>query len=93
MLDYEYTGCGYFLSLKQEWLPDIEVTLSEPAVIGNFNKVQCGFIAFIRAKELTLECHTWGEIEVPEDFRIQKVKISISNINVADPKCGINQHK
>ena len=79
--EYEYTGCGYFLSIKTDWLPDIEETFSEPAVVGNFGRIQSGFVVFFGNKELTIECHTWGEIEVPSNYREMPVVISTPKIN------------
>ena len=68
-MKYEYTGCGYFLTIEQEWLPNVARTFSEPAVVGNVGKIQCGFVLSREPHNLVLECHTWGEFDVPESFR------------------------
>jgi hypothetical protein len=80
-VEYDYTGSGYFLTLEKEWLPKVEGTYSEPAVVGNYENIQSGFVVFLRKNELTLECHTWGEIDVPENYRDKPVKISTPQIN------------
>jgi hypothetical protein len=74
--DYEYTGSGYFISIVHPLLPEQEQTLSSPAVVGQAGAVQAGFVLFISNHKLTLECHTWGEIDVPDHFREESVTIS-----------------
>jgi hypothetical protein len=83
-LRYEHTGCGYFLTVAHASFPDHRCTLSEPAVVGTAGEVQAGFIVFLGENELTLECHTWGAVDVPEDFRDRSVEISTRPINVVD---------
>ncbi len=39
---YQYTGCGYFLSVKHPTLPEMRKTLSQPAVVGNTGDIQAG---------------------------------------------------
>jgi hypothetical protein len=63
---YEYTGCGYFLSVKHPSLPAEPRTLSEPAVVGKFGDIQAGFVVFLGYGELTLERHTLGPVDVPD---------------------------
>jgi len=67
--DYEYTGSGYFLSVQHPLLPAHTRTLSEPAVAGNVGDIQVGFVVFLSAHALTLECHTWGAVDIPPNFR------------------------
>jgi len=83
---YEYTGCGYFLSVKHPSLPAEPRTLSEPAVVGKVGDIQAGFVVFLGYGELTLECHTWGPVDVPEDFREREVVISAPPVNYVDLK-------
>ena len=73
---YEYTGSGYYLTLRHVSLPAAERTLSTPAVVGEAGDVRCGFVAFLGNSELVLECHTWGEVDVPDNFRELDVSIS-----------------
>lgn len=89
-IEYEYTGCGYFLRLHADWLPDTKRTLSEPAVVGKAGEIVCGFVLFLSPNELELECHTWGEIEVPSDFRSRQVVVSTPPIPMMVSKDGAN---
>jgi hypothetical protein len=82
MANYRYTGSGYFLTISDTVLPAERSTRSTPAVVGNSGAVQCGFVAFLGRNELTLECHTWGAVDVPADFRDRPVRISTPPIRV-----------
>ena len=81
---YEYTGCGYFLTVRLQSLPVEPKTLSDPPVVGNSADIQAGFVVFLGNKELTLECHTWGVVDVPGDFRDLEVRISTPPVNFVD---------
>ncbi len=77
-ISYEYTGSGYFFSLKHPCLPKARVVCSEPLVMGYADGVDCGFVVFIENGELTIECHTWGSIDFPEGFRNKDVQIKVT---------------
>jgi len=77
LVKYEYSGCGYFVTVAHEILPQERRVCSEPALMGHANGIDCGFLLFIENGELMLECHTWGEIDVPEDFRDQDVRVEV----------------
>ena len=80
--EYWYTGCGYYLTVTHPLLPQKRRTLSKPAVVGTSGDIQCSFIVYLDVGGvLVLECHTWGEVEVPEDMRDRNVQISTSLIN------------
>jgi hypothetical protein len=81
---YEYTGCGYYLTVRDPSLPAKRQTLSKPAVVGSCGDVQAGFIVVLGDGKLTLECHTWGPVDIPEDFRDRAVIISTLPTNSAD---------
>ncbi len=81
---YTYTGSGYYLAVSHSSLPTEQKTLSDPPVVGNFGEVQAGFVVFLGDQELTLECHTWGAIDVPEDFRDQQVLVSTPPVSFVD---------
>jgi hypothetical protein len=81
---YEYTGSGYFLTLSDSSLPAVAETLSYPDVVGEYGEITCGFVVFVGNHELTLECHTWGAVDVPSDFRDCPVSISTPPVNVVD---------
>ena len=81
---YRYTGCGYFITVKNNQLPNERRTLSEPPVAGVSGEIQAGFVAYIGDNELTLECHTWGAVDVPPDFRDREVAIQTPPVNYVD---------
>ena len=74
-IHYEYTGYGYFLTIKDVRLPLEPRTLSEPPIIGMAEDVVCRFIVFLGDGKLTFECHTLGPGKVPPDFREQAVVV------------------
>jgi hypothetical protein len=74
---YEYTGCGYYLTVRHACLASETHTLSRPAVIGVAGDVVAGFIVHVVDGALTLECHTWGAVDVPPDFRERSVSIGL----------------
>jgi hypothetical protein len=72
---YEYTGSGYYLTIEHQNFVGGRRTCSEPAVVGEAGPIRCGFIAFLDNGSLVLECHTWGDIDVPDGFRDLDVHI------------------
>lgn len=76
LVSYDYTGCGYFLTVRHASLPEERVVCSEPALAGSAGGVTCGFVIFIENGQLTVECHTWGDTDVPEEFGDREVRIS-----------------
>lgn len=73
---YDYTGSGYFLTVRHASLPGERVVCDRPLLTGRADGVTCGFVIFIEGGELTLECHTWGAVEVPEGFRERDVQVA-----------------
>ncbi len=73
LVSYEYSGVGYFLTVKHPSLPSERIVCDKPNVVGRSGNIQSGFVVFIESGELMLECHTWGEVDVPESFREQHV--------------------
>jgi hypothetical protein len=76
VIGYQYTGSGYFLSIRHWSLPRERVVCHKPVVMGSTDGITCGFVIFIEEGQLTIECHSWGEIEVPEDFRDRDVQVA-----------------
>ena len=70
---YRYSGCGYFVTIKDPRLPGKRLTYSVPPLVGVADDVVSGFIVFVGDGELMLECHSWGYITVPADFRERDV--------------------
>ena len=73
---YEYTGSGYFLSVRHASLPGERIVCDRPLLMGKADGIDCGFVIFIEDGRLTIECHSWGEIEVPEDYRERDVQVA-----------------
>jgi hypothetical protein len=76
---FEFTGAGYFLSIKHSEIPKEKFICSHPILIGHTEgDIICGFVIFIENHQLTLECHEWGAADISSDFRDRAVKISVS---------------
>ena len=73
-VSYEYTGSGYYLTVRHPSLPS-ERAICDMPLTGRSGNIVCGFVVFLGNGELTLECHTWGPEDVPEDFRERQVEI------------------
>lgn len=78
VVSYEPTGVGYFLTVRHPPLPLERVVCAAPTVTGKSGGVSCGFVVFLAHGELTLECHSWGDASIPEDFRTQHVQVECS---------------
>ncbi len=74
-ISYKHTGSGYFLTLEHPSLPKARSVFSDPIVMGRAGDIACGFVVFIENGQLTLECHSWGEVDLPEGFRDKDVQI------------------
>jgi hypothetical protein len=80
--EFEYTGAGYFVTVRAPWLPKSRSVHDEPNVVGSGGKIRCGFVVFVENNELTLECHNWGGDEVPKNIRDRALSIAVEPINV-----------
>lgn len=74
-LSYEYTGAGYFITVRDARLPSERRTLSVPPLVGVCGDIVCGFVVFLDNHELTLEVHEWGQAGVSYDFRNMQVVV------------------
>lgn len=74
IVSLEHSGAGYFLTVAHPSLPARRTVCDKPVVRGEVGEVQCGFVAFIEHRELTLECHGWGN-EIPRDVRERRLTI------------------
>ena len=72
---YEYTGSGYYLTVRHPNLPKDRIVCSKPIIVGESENIQCGFVVFLENNELTIECHSWGELEIPENFREKSIQL------------------
>jgi hypothetical protein len=76
LVEYDYTGCGYFLTIKHDDLPVERIVCDTPKLAGSADGIISGFVVFIEDGELTIECHSWGEVDVPEWFRARDVQVA-----------------
>lgn len=76
LVELDFTGVGYFLTLRHRSLPDDRVVLGKPIISGTVGDLLTGFIAFVENGEATLECYCFGNVAVPENFRDFEVKIA-----------------
>lgn len=83
--NYEYTGGGYFLTVKHPSLPKKRVVCSHPIIVGDVGEIHCGFVLFFEDSQLLLECHKWGPVDVPEGFRDQLVQVRESDVQQSLP--------
>ena len=74
-VSYKYTGSGYYLTVRHPLLPSARGIYDMP-LTGRSGIIVCGFVMLFGNHELTLECHTWGPEDVPEDFREREVEIT-----------------
>ena len=73
----EFTGHGYFLTLRFSDLPVERLVLDSPTVNGKAGELLTGFIAFVENRELTLECFAYGDGTVPKDYRDLDITVFI----------------
>ena len=74
---YDYTGAGYFLELTNDILPKDRKTIPSQTLFGRADNFEVGFLIFFENSKLTLECHSWGEVNPPENIRENKMTIEI----------------
>ena len=72
---YDVTGNGYFLTIKHPRLPEKRIVCDKPLLIGESGGIETGFIVFIEKRELTIECHSWGDLQIPPNYRESEVRI------------------
>lgn len=75
---YTHSGCGYFLTLRDPRFPTERHVFSDPLLIATARDIVAGYLAFVENGELTLECHTWGVVDLPSEFREWNVVIGKS---------------
>jgi hypothetical protein len=88
LVGYEYSGCGYFLTVRHKLLPTKRIVCGDPIVDARSGDVRAGYIAFVENGELMLECYTAGAIEVPSDFRDRSVTVEQPNTSLERTREG-----
>ena len=79
LVSFESTGVGYFLTVVHPSLPIDRTVCNEPTLVGRADGLDCGFVVFLENGELTLECHTWGDAGLPDDFRTRDVSVELAS--------------
>ena len=77
LVDLDFTGCGYFLTLSSSNLPFERAVLGKPLVHGKVGDLLTGFVAFVENREFILECYSYGEDIVPDNYRDLDVTIFV----------------
>jgi hypothetical protein len=75
---YEYSGCGYFLTVRHPEIPQERIVCNKPFVVGVAQGIRCGFIVFIERGELMLECYELGQPTIPANYRDLDVAVSVT---------------
>ncbi|EHZ2552461.1 hypothetical protein K5N22_004100 [Vibrio vulnificus] len=57
----DYSGAGYFLTLKDPALPKNRVVLDKPDIRGKLNGIDVGYLAYVENHEFTLECYSYDK--------------------------------
>lgn len=57
----EFTGAGYFLTLKDSGFPKSRIVLDKPDIRGQLDGIDVGYLAFVENHEFTLECYSYEQ--------------------------------
>ena len=69
------TGYGYFITIHHPNLPENRIVSHKPLIIGESDGIETSFVVFIENRELTIECHGFGDIKNPGDYRDSNIKV------------------
>lgn len=88
LVGYEYTGGGYVLEISHPLLPKKKIVCDKPIVIGQADDIVCRFIIFIENSRLTIECLSWGALNVTKGFRYNDVQVEAVTVE-KQPDCPL----
>lgn len=57
----EFTGAGYFLTLKHPAFPKKRTVFDSPDIRGQLDGVDVGYLAFVENQDFTLECYSYEQ--------------------------------
>jgi hypothetical protein len=77
-VSYEYSGCGYFLTVRHPAIPHERIVCDKPFVSGLARGIRSGFVIFIENGQLMFECYELGEPTIPADYRDLDVVVSVT---------------
>ena len=84
--EVNYTGYGYYLTVGDGRLPVEKDVFDGPAdglfIGANPSGFECGYVIFVKDRQLTLELFPWDGESLPSDFRETKVEVRVQ------PKSG-----
>lgn len=76
-VSFDHTVVGYFVTVRHPSLPIERAAFNEPSVSATSGDLDVGFIAFVENWELMLECHVWGDSELPSDVRDRTFEVRV----------------
>lgn len=62
----EFSGAGYFLTIKNPALPQHRIVLDSPNIQGKLDGIDVGYLAFVENSELMLECYSYDQEILPK---------------------------
>lgn len=62
----EFSGAGYFLTIKDPVLPKHRIVLDTPDIRGRLGGIEVGYLAFVENSELMLECYSYDQEILPK---------------------------
>ncbi len=57
----EFSGAGYFLTLKDPAFSKSRVVFDKPDIRGQLDGIDVGYLAFVENHEFTLECYAYEQ--------------------------------
>ena len=75
-VEFEPTGVGYHLVVRNKELPLENTVCNTPFVSGSFGKIIVGYIVFLGDGLLHIDCHQMCEQDIPNNFRELDVQIN-----------------
>lgn len=77
-ISYEPTGNGYFFKVGHPELPVERHMCTVPLVIGEAGGIRTAFVLYLQNHQMTIECHGFGDQEIPKSYREQNVRVTAS---------------
>lgn len=62
----EFSGAGYFLTIKNPALPKHRIVLDSPDIRGKLGGIDVGYLAFVDNSKLILECYSYDQEILPK---------------------------
>ena len=70
----EFSGAGYFLTIKDYRLPKHRIILDAPDIRGKLGGIEVGYLAFVENSELKLECFSYDQELQPKHRDLEFVR-------------------